>query len=80
MDRKIFIEGLQAFERQITELIERIDATREKLLPLTETKAANDGSVTALASVLHNDIMQLRELCQKFVLSNALFIQSETGG
>ena len=76
MDRNQFLQALKSFEQQLSDVVERLDSTRYKLAALLEHEASSPG-INALMTALHTDTMQLREVCQKFVLNNALFMQRD---
>ena len=78
MDRNQFLQALKSFEHQLSDVVERLDSTRHKLATLLDSETS-DHNIKDLMNALHTDTMQLREVCQTFVLNNALLLQGDSG-
>lgn len=78
MEGDQFLQAMKSFEQQLSDVVEHLDSTRDNLAMLLEGEMSNH-NVKDLMDTLHTDIMQLREVCQKFVLNNALLLQGDSG-
>ena len=72
MERGNLIHGLKILEQQIADTLDRVDATRDKFMPLLDGKAHNSDVLIALIHTLQTDVMQLRHLFQQVIYKTAL--------
>jgi hypothetical protein len=79
MDKKTLAAGLRKLERRIVEQLDKIDITRTRLLHLIEGEVHDREPLESVASVLHEDVSQLRELYQEVIYKTTLLTSAEGG-
>jgi hypothetical protein len=72
-----FSTWFKAFEQEIIEVAERIEAIRKKMLTLTSRESKDTESLKALSSSLQREVMNLRQLGQRANFKNTQFSRTE---
>lgn len=77
MEKHSLIEGLKALERQILERIDKIDASRRKLLQVIEDGLQNREHLKDISDTLYEDLFHLRDTYQQVIYKVALLTNAE---
>jgi hypothetical protein len=68
---------LKAFEQEIVEVAQRIEAIRKKLLNITTIPSSDSGSLTQLNNSLVREIVNLRQLSQRANFKGSQIMRTE---
>jgi hypothetical protein len=79
MDKQSLIEGLRSLEGQIVNRLDRMDEARRILLHQVENQTHDKDRLKALAQTLHEEIMQMRELCQQLIYQSTMLTKAYEG-
>lgn len=71
---------LKAFEQEIIEVAERIEATRKKLFQSSKHEANHSETLNSIANSLQREVVNLRQLGQRINFKNIQLTKSEGSG